>query len=52
MNDKGQVTGAGGSGTATWVFATGDAAPLKGKVLNWTFEGDGTRDVRRRKKTD
>jgi hypothetical protein len=41
INDKGQVTGGGASGTATWVFATGDAAPLKGKVLNWTSKGAG-----------
>jgi len=41
VNDKGQVTGGTASGTATWVFATGDAAPLKGKVMNWTTKGVG-----------
>ena len=39
MDDKGQVTGFTGSGAATWVFASGDAAPLKGKVLPWTAKG-------------
>ena len=36
MDDKGEVTGFTVSGAATWVFASGDAAPLKGKVLPWT----------------
>jgi hypothetical protein len=31
MDDKGQVTGFTVSGAATWVFASGDAAPLKGE---------------------
>lgn len=41
MNDKGQPTGFTGNGTATWVFATGEAASYKGKVFNWTAKSNG-----------
>jgi hypothetical protein len=52
INDKGQVTGGSGSGTATWVFATGDAVPLKGKVMNWTSKGTGPGQFSVEEKTD
>jgi hypothetical protein len=52
INDKGQVTGFGANGTATWVFATGDAAPLKGKVMNWTSKGTGPGTFVVEEKTD
>jgi hypothetical protein len=52
INEKGEVTGGGASGTATWVFATGDAAPLKGKVMNWTSKGTGPATFVVQEKTD
>jgi hypothetical protein len=52
INEKGEVTGGGASGTAAWVFATGDAAPLKGKVMNWTSKGTGPATFVVQEKTD
>ena len=52
MDDKGQVTGFTGSGAATWVFASGDAAPLKGKVLPWTAKATGPGTFSVEEKTD
>jgi hypothetical protein len=52
MDDKGQVAGFTASGAATWVFASGDAASLKGKVLPWTAKAIGPGTFSVTKKTD
>ena len=43
MDDKGEVTGFTGSGGATWVFASGDAAPPEGQEAALDRQGDGDR---------
>jgi hypothetical protein len=40
-DDKGNVTGASGAGKATWLVATGAAAPAAGKTWDWTATGTG-----------
>ncbi len=52
MDDKGQVTGFTAAGAATWVFASGDAASLKGKVLPWTAKATGPGTFSVNEKTD
>ena len=52
VDDKGQVTGFTGAGAAIWVFASGDAAPLKGKVLPWTAKATGPGTFAVEEKTD
>ena len=52
MDDTGHVTGFTGSGAATWVFASGDAAALKGKVLPWTAKATGPGTFSVDEKTD
>ena len=46
------MTGFTGSGGATWVLASGDAAPLKGKVLPWTGKATGPGTFSVDEKTD
>jgi hypothetical protein len=52
LDAQGHVTGGTANGTATWVFATGDAVPLKGKVMNWTSKGTGPGQFSVEEKTD
>jgi hypothetical protein len=46
------VTGFTASGAATWLLASGDAAPLKGKVLPWTGKATGPGTFSVEEKTD